>query len=182
METNLVKREDIIGSRRIENYVWIVLLTIGGVGFLLAAGSSYFKINLLPFANSIELNFIPQGILMFVYGTGATLVNIYLILIIFWDVGGGYNEFDLANSTIRLARRGFPGENRNILLSYPLNEIKSLEVEVKEGINPRRALYLITVDKRRIPLTGIGDPMPLFLLEEKATTLAKFLNIPYNYA
>ena len=81
METNLVKREDIIGSRRIENYVWIVLLTIGGVGFLLAAGSSYFKINLLPFANSIELNFIPQGILMFVYGTGATLVNIYLILI-----------------------------------------------------------------------------------------------------
>ena len=56
METNLVKREDIIGSRRIENYVWIVLLTIGGVGFLLAAGSSYFKINLLPFANSIELN------------------------------------------------------------------------------------------------------------------------------
>ena len=106
----------------------------------------------------------------------------YLILIIFWDVGGGYNEFDLANSTIRLVRRGFPGENRNILLSYPLNEIKSLEVEVKEGINPRRALYLITVDKRRIPLTGIGDPMPLFLLEEKATTLAKFLNIPYNYA
>ena len=182
METNLVKREDIIGSRRIENYVWIVLLTIGGVGFLLAAGSSYFKINLLPFANSIELNFIPQGILMFVYGTGATLVNIYLILIIFWDVGGGYNEFDLANSTIRLVRRGFPGENRNILLSYPLNEIKSLEVEVKEGINPRRALYLITVDKRRIPLTGIRDPMPLFLLEEKATTLAKFLNIPYNYA
>ena len=191
METNLVKREDIIGSRRIENYVWIVLLTIGGVGFLLAAGSSYFKINLLPFANSIELNFIPQGILMFVYGTGAKLVNIYLILIIFWDVGGGYNEFDLANSTIRLVRRGFPGENRNILLKiiinsifliYPLNEIKSLEVEVKEGINPRRALYLITVDKRRIPLTGIGDPMPLFLLEEKATTLAKFLNIPYNYA
>ena len=182
MNTEFIKRENIIGSRRVENYVWIILLVIGGVGFLLASGSSYFKINLLPFANPIELNFIPQGILMLVYGTGASLVNIYLLLIIFWDVGGGYNEFDLANSTIRLVRRGFPGKNRNILLSYPLNEIKSLEVEVKEGINPRRALYLITVDKRRIPLTGIGDPMPLFLLEEKATTLAKFLNIPYNYA
>ena len=83
METDLIKREDIIGSRRIENYVWIVLLTIGGVGFLLASGSSYFKINLLPFANPIELNFIPQGILMLVYGTGALLVNIYLILIIY---------------------------------------------------------------------------------------------------
>ena len=89
METNLVKREEIIGSRRIQNYIWIVLLTIGGVGFLLASGSSYFKINLLPFANPIELNFVPQGILMLVYGMGATLVNIYLILIIFWDVGGG---------------------------------------------------------------------------------------------
>jgi len=63
METDLIKRDDIIGSRRIENYVWILLLTIGGVGFLLASGSSYFKINLLPFANPIELNFIPQGIL-----------------------------------------------------------------------------------------------------------------------
>lgn len=182
MEIDLVKREEIIGSRRIQNYIWIVLLTIGGVGFLLASGSSYFKINLLPFANPIELNFVPQGILMLVYGMGATLVNIYLILIIFWDVGGGYNEFDLKDSTIRLVRKGFPGENRNILLSYPLNEIKSLEVEVKEGINPRRALYLITVDKRRIPLTGVGEPMPLFLLEEKAVTLAKFLNIPYNFS
>lgn len=181
METDLIKREDIIGSRRIENYVWIVLLTIGGVGFLLASCSSYFKVNLLPFANPVELDFIPQGILMLVYGSGAVLVSIYLILIIFWDVGGGYNEFDLSSSTIRLVRRGFPGNNRNILLSYPINEIKSIEVEIKEGINPKRAIYLVTIDKRRIPLTGVGEPMPLFTLEEKATTLAKFLNIPYNY-
>ena len=174
--------ESISGASRSSNYIWVVLLFLGGFGFSTAGLSSYFRINLIPFRDFSGIDFIPQGILMFVYGTGATLVNIYLILIIFWDVGGGYNEFDLANSTIRLVRRGFPGENRNILLSYPLNEIKSLEVEVKEGINPRRALYLITVDKRRIPLTGIGDPMPLFLLEEKATTLAKFLNIPYNYA
>ncbi len=181
METDLIKREDIIGSRRIENYVWIVLLTIGGVGFLLASCSSYFKVNLLPFANPVELDFIPQGILMLVYGAGAVLVSIYLVLIIIWDVGGGYNEFDLASSTIRLVRRGFPGENRNILLSYPINEIKSIEVEIKEVINPRRSIYLVTIDKRRIPLTGVGEPMPLFTLEEKATTLAKFLNIPYNY-
>ena len=181
MNTEFIKRENIIGSRRVENYVWIILLVIGGVGFLLASGSSYFKINLLPFANSIELNFIPQGILMLIYGLGALLVSIYLILIIIWDVGSGYNEFDLSSSTIRLVRRGFPGENRNILLSYPINEIKSIEVEIKEGINPRRAIYLVTIDKRRIPLTGVGEPMPLFTLEEKATTLAKFLNIPYNY-
>ena len=113
---NEIRQDKIIGSRRFSNYFWSVFLFIGGLGFLLAGLSSYFKINLLPFANPIELNFIPQGILMLVYGTGASLVNIYLILIIFWDVGGGYNEFDLANSTIRLVRRGFPGKNRNILL------------------------------------------------------------------
>ena len=49
MNTEFIKRENIIGSRRVENYVWIILLVIGGVGFLLASGSSYFKINLLPF-------------------------------------------------------------------------------------------------------------------------------------
>tara|TARA_B100000780_G_scaffold259464_1_gene210520 strand:- start:364 stop:912 length:549 start_codon:yes stop_codon:yes gene_type:complete len=181
METEFIKRENILGSRRLENYVWTILLTIGGIGFLLASCSSYFKIDILPFAHTIELNFIPQGILMLVYGTGAILTSIYLGLIIIWDVGGGYNEFDLSNATIRLVRKGFPGASRNILLSYPINEIKSIEVEIKEGINPRRAIYLITIDNRRIPLTGVGEPMPLFTLEEKATTLAKFLNIPYNY-
>jgi hypothetical protein len=179
---NEIRRDEIIGSRRFSNYFWTIVLFIGGIGFLLAGLSSYFQINFLPFANPTSLTFIPQGLVMTFYGTLSLSLGLYILATIFWDVGGGYNEFDLANSTIRLVRRGFPGENRNILLSYPLNEIKSLEVEVKEGINPRRALYLITVDKRRIPLTGIGDPMPLFLLEEKATTLAKFLNIPYNYA
>ena len=82
MDTNFIKRENITGSRRLENYIWTILLIIGGFGFLLASGSSYFKINLLPFANSVELNFIPQGILMFIYGMGALLTSTYLILII----------------------------------------------------------------------------------------------------
>ena len=92
---NEIRQDKIIGSRRFSNYFWSVFLFIGGLGFLLAGLSSYFKINLLPFANSIELNFIPQGILMLIYGLGALLVSIYLILIIIWDVGSGYNEFDL---------------------------------------------------------------------------------------
>ena len=37
--------------------------------FLLAGISSYFKINLLPFANPTELVFIPQGLVMMFYGT-----------------------------------------------------------------------------------------------------------------
>jgi hypothetical protein len=36
-------------------------------------------------------------------------------------------------------------------------------------------IYLCTTDDRRIPLTEVGEPMPLALLEEKATQLADFL-------
>jgi hypothetical protein len=39
----------------------------------------------------------------------------------------------------------------------------------------------VTIDKRKIPLTDVGQPLPLSIIEEKAITLAKFLNIPYSY-
>ena len=51
-------RQDIItGSRRFSNYFWGIFLAIGGISFLLAGLSSYFKVNLLPVANPTELVF-----------------------------------------------------------------------------------------------------------------------------
>jgi hypothetical protein len=61
------RQEKIVGSRRFSNYFWALLLLIGGLMFLLAGISSYLKINLLPFANTTELVFIPQGIVMMFY-------------------------------------------------------------------------------------------------------------------
>jgi hypothetical protein len=66
---NEIRQDKIIGSRRFSNYFWSVFLFVGGLGFLLAGLSSYFKINLLPFANPTELVFIPQGLVMMFYGT-----------------------------------------------------------------------------------------------------------------
>ena len=63
-----IRQEKILGSRRFSNYFWATLLLIGGLMFLLAGISSYLKINLLPFANTTELVFIPQGIVMMFYG------------------------------------------------------------------------------------------------------------------
>lgn len=182
METDLIKRDQIIGSRRIENYIWASALCIGGSGFILASLSSYYKIPLLPFngKGAMELNFIPQGILMLFYGLLGIAFSIYITLTIIWDLGGGYNEFDKLNSTIRIVRRGFPGENRSILLSYSLSELKSIEVEILEGINPKRTIYLVTTDQRRIPLTGVSQPLTLTEIEEKAINLAKFLEVQYN--
>ena len=182
METESIRRDPIVGSRRFENYIWAGALFIGGCGFILASLSSYYKVRLLPFNGNVatELNFVPQGILMLFYGILGLAFSLYIVLTIVWDLGGGYNEFDKLNATIRIVRRGFPGDNRNILLSYSLNELKAIEVEILEGINPRRTIYLVTMDQRKIPLTGVGQPLTLKEIEEKAITLAKFLDVQYN--
>jgi hypothetical protein len=174
-------RENIIGSRRFENYMWTIILFFGGLGFILVSLSSALNIKLLPFINTFDLNFVPQGVVMLFYGILGICFSIYLSWLLFWDIGSGYNEFDKSDLTIRIIRLGSPGKDRNILLSYAFNEIKLIEVGIREGINPRRTIYLVTTDQRKIPLTTPGQPIPLFELEKKAITLATFLDIPYNY-
>jgi hypothetical protein len=49
-----IRQDNITGSRRFSNYFWGIFLAIGGLSFLLAGLSSYFKINLLPIANPIS--------------------------------------------------------------------------------------------------------------------------------
>jgi uncharacterized membrane protein YsdA (DUF1294 family) len=61
---NEIRQDRIVGSRRFSNYFWAISLFFGGIGFLLAGLSSYFKINFLPFTNPTEIVFIPQGLVM----------------------------------------------------------------------------------------------------------------------
>ena len=177
-EESLLRRDLIVGSRRFSNYFWTYILLFGGLGFLLAGLSSYFHRNLLFFTNDIgELAFIPQGIIMTFYGVVAISLSFYIGLTIFWDVGGGYNEFDKQNELIRIVRRGFPGKNRQILLVYQFRNIKSIKLSIQDGLNPKRIIYLCTKDQREIPLTPVEQPRPLETLENEASELAKFLNI-----
>lgn len=177
INNELIKRDTIIGSRRISNYFWACFLLVGGLGFLFAGLSSYFNRNLLPFANLSEIVFLPQGITMTFYGMLAICLSIYIILTILWDVGGGYNEYNKLESIVRIVRNGFPGQNRKILLVYPLKNIKSIKVNVQDGLNPRRTIVLCTKDARQIPLTAVEQPRPLYELENEATILAKFLEV-----
>jgi hypothetical protein len=176
-KTDLVRRDIITGSKRVSNYFWAIVLLLGGTGFLLAGFSSYFKINFLPFADPTELVFIPQGIVMTFYGVVAISLSIYITLTILWDVGGGYNEFNKVDELIRIARNGFPGKNRQILLVYPINNIKSIRLSIQDGINPKRVIYLCTKDQRQIPLTQVEQPRSLLELETEASELAKFLEV-----
>ena len=100
-----IRQEKIVGSRRFSNYFWSLLLLIGGLMFLLAGISSYVKINLLPFTNSIELVFIPQGIVMMFYGTLSFGLSSYIIATIFWDIGTGAHLLGLVVGSSSITRR-----------------------------------------------------------------------------
>ena len=174
---NEIRRDEIVGSRRFSNYFWSVTLFLGGIGFLLAGISSYLKINLLPFTNSTELVFIPQGLVMMFYGTLSFGISVYIITTVLLDIGGGYNEYNRIESLVKIVRKGFPGKNREILLTYPLSNIKYIGIKITEGLNPTRSIYLCLKDDRKIPLTPVQEPTSISNLEEEAASLAKFLNL-----
>ena len=174
---NEIRRDKIVGSRRFSNYFWSFFLFSGGIGFILTGISSYFKINLLPFANPTELIFIPQGLVMLFYGTLSLGISVYIIITIILDIGGGYNEYNRIEQLVTIVRKGFPGKNREVLLTYSLSNIRSIGIKITEGLNPVRSIYLCLKDERKIPLTLVQEPISISNLEEEATSLAKFLDL-----
>ena len=174
---NEIRQDIIVGSRRFSNYFWSFFLFLGGLGFLLAGISSYFKINLLPFANPTELVFIPQGLVMMFYGTLSLGISIYITITVLLDVGSGYNEYNKIENLVKIVRRGFPGKNREILLTYPLSNVRSIGIKITEGLNSTRSIYLCLKDERNIPLSPVQEPTAISKLEEEAADLAKFLDL-----
>lgn len=174
---NNIRRDIIVGSKRFSNYFWAFFLLFGGISFLLAGLSSYLNFNLLPFSNSSELIFIPQGLVMMFYGTLSFGISIYIISTIYLDIGSGYNEYNKVENLVKIVRKGFPGKNRQVLLTYPLITVRSIGIKITEGLNPKRNIYLCLKDQRNIPLTSVQEPIPISDLEAKATDLAKFLNL-----
>jgi hypothetical protein len=175
---NPVLKQPILGSRRFSNYWWASVVSVGATGFFLAGISSYLKVNLLPFSDPTQLLFFPQGITMGLYGTAGLLLALYLWLAILWDIGGGYNEFNQETGEIRIFRWGFPGKNRRIEINCKAEDVQAIRVDIKEGLNPRRALYLRVKGRRDIPLSRVGEPMSLYELESEGATLARFLSVP----
>ena len=174
---NEIRQDRIVGSRRFSNYFWATSLLLGGIGFLLAGLSSYFKINFLPFANPTELIFIPQGLVMVFYGTLSFGISLYIFLTVFLDIGSGYNEYNKIENIVKIVRKGFPGKNREILLTYSLTNIRSIGIKITEGLNPTRSIYLCLKDERKIPLTPVQEPISISKLEQQAASLAKFLDL-----
>ncbi|MEB3292373.1 MAG: photosystem I assembly protein Ycf4 [Synechococcales bacterium] len=170
--------QTILGSRRLSNYFWAVAISIGATGFVLASLSSYTQINFLPFADPTQLIFLPQGLVMGLYGMAGLLLVTYLWLAIAWDLGGGYNEFNKETQQVTIFRWGFPGKNRRIELTCPIENVQAVKVTLKEGLSPKRNLYLRVKGMRDLPLTRVGRPLALSDLENQAAELVRFLGVP----
>jgi len=86
-------REEISGARNLRSILTMIILFFAGIGFFLAGFSSYFHKNFLILTDTSQITFLPQGIAMLFYGTGAIGLAIYIFLTVFWNIGSGYNEF-----------------------------------------------------------------------------------------
>ena len=180
----LLYSEIIKGASRFSNYFWSIILFLFGLGFLGTGISSYFlyqKKNIL-FFNFTDINFLPQGILLLFYGSCAILLSLLIISFIKYDIGSGTNTFDIEGEIIRISRKGFPKitnalkiKQSNIYLVYPFSEITDIELEITNGINPERILYMNLKDNRRIPITLSNQINDLEFLEKRAIFIAKLL-------
>tara|TARA_Y100001978_G_scaffold203301_1_gene228120 strand:- start:8451 stop:9008 length:558 start_codon:yes stop_codon:yes gene_type:complete len=167
--------QKINGSRKISNYLIGGMLTIGGVGFILASISSYTGRDLLPLGNASTLLFVPQGLIMGAYGIIANLLNIYLWYMVYINFGSGFNSFDKPSKSVIIKRKGL---FKDIDVKLSFDEIKSVKLDISEGFNPRRRIALVLKGRRKVlPLSSSGDLKPLLEVEEEGARLAKFLSV-----
>ena len=177
MNQTIIK-EEIVGARNISTIFTMLVLFLAGLGFFLAGLSSYFDVNLLLISDTSEITFIPQGIALLFYGTGALGISTYVLLTLLWNVGSGYNEFSKLDNIVRIVRLGFPGKNRTVFLSYEFQNIKKLKFLIKQGLNPRCNILLVLKDKREIPLFPAQFLLNPNETERKAIELSNFLEVP----
>merc|ERR1711998_508432 len=123
-------------------------LILGGSSFLFAGLISYIT---QPKYN-LEISFIPQGILLTFYGTLAITIGIFILFTCLWNVGSGYTELNKFDNVVRIQRRGYPGKNQTIFLTYQLKDIKEIEIKIIEGLNSTQIIYLCLRNERQIPL------------------------------
>ncbi|GFP99642.1 photosystem i assembly protein ycf4 [Phtheirospermum japonicum] len=112
------------------------------------------------------------------YGIAVLLINSYLWCTISWNVGNGYDRFDKRDGNVCILCWGFPGKNRRIFLRFLIKDIKSVRIEVKEGIYACRVLYMDIRGRGAILVTRTDENLTPREIEQKDAKLAYFLRVP----
>ncbi|KAJ0620453.1 putative photosystem I Ycf4, assembly [Helianthus annuus] len=152
--------EPIKGARKTSNFCWAIILFLGSLGFLLEI-----------------VFFSTRNCDVFLWDRGS-FISSYLWCTISWNVGSGYDRFDIKDGIVCIFRWGFPGKNRRVFLRFLIKDIQSVRIEVKEGIYARRVLYMDIRGQGAIPLTRTDENFTPREMEQKAAELAYFLRVP----
>ena len=88
------------------------------------------------------------------------------------------NLLNKIDQLIRIQRKGYPGKSEQILVTYEISDVKTLEIKIVEGINPTQVIYLSLKNERQIPLIFTDQLPSLTKIEQRATILSKFLKVP----
>ena len=75
---------------------------------------------------------------------------------------------------VTISRRGF---RKPVLVEIPLKDVKAVKVEVRDGFNARRRVALRIQGRRDMPLTRVGEPLPLAQLDTDGAELPRFLGV-----
>ena len=108
------------------------------------------------------------------YGISGSLIALYLWALINVDYGAGFNRFDKSTGLLSVTRNGFFKE---IKIEIPIKDIQAVKLEIREGFNPRRRICLRLLGRRDLPISEIGGPQPLLVLEQDGAELARFLGV-----
>nr|YP_009657060.1 putative photosystem I assembly protein Ycf4 [Medicago intertexta]YP_010566158.1 photosystem I assembly protein Ycf4 [Medicago granadensis]YP_010566903.1 photosystem I assembly protein Ycf4 [Medicago ciliaris]QCO73958.1 putative photosystem I assembly protein Ycf4 [Medicago intertexta]UZC30990.1 photosystem I assembly protein Ycf4 [Medicago granadensis]UZC32660.1 photosystem I assembly protein Ycf4 [Medicago ciliaris]UZC32736.1 photosystem I assembly protein Ycf4 [Medicago ciliaris]UZC328 len=170
------------GSRKPINFFWASFTLLGSLGVLYISVSSYYGRHFFSLISSeFVVPFLPQGVTLTFYGIAGLFLSLHWWLLIFWNVGSGYNFFDKKNKMVCFFRYGFPGTYRRIFLRVRMEDIQSLILQANP--NPELSsgvLYMQTREQGTIPLTPVDDyydRTPRNVIQ-KAWDLSRFLSVP----
>jgi hypothetical protein len=181
-KSNLIRRDVIFRTRRINNYLRRRVLSFVGWRFLFAGFTSWKQENFYIDSTIRTIPFLPNGIVLCFYGSLAFVTGLYLFFRIISSSGIGFNEYNRKDRQVHIFRWGFPGSMRRIEFTCLFSELESLYLESKNQIINLTDLNLYLLDKnqRKILLTP-SDRLELRSPQEMeffATNLAQFLKIP----
>nr|YP_009770597.1 photosystem I assembly protein Ycf4 [Sesbania grandiflora]QIT01299.1 photosystem I assembly protein Ycf4 [Sesbania grandiflora] len=188
-ESKNVRIDYIPGRIEYINYFWAISTLLVSLAALLISLSGYFHTNLLFFIwPDLHFNYenynLGGGILLGLYGISCLFLSLYLWIIIWFEVGTGYNLFDKKSGKAFIFRQHFPGSNRRLSHLVPLFDIQCLRIQsieetTKDGTFLRAGvLYMQTGHHGIIPLTPIGNPWPPSKVAQTTGELARFLDLP----
>ncbi len=163
-----IRRDLIIGTRTVENYLWSSILFVGGTKFINVTPSSI---------SGFEIT-VTQQLVMGLYGYIAISIAIYLMCSILWDVGGGYNEYNKDQGVLTVVRWGFPGKTRRVQLEIPFSTIQALSIQAPNSYFSKNGVNLQYQNGKSLPLLHSNQTLTLYELEKYATQVALFIEVP----